>query len=81
MKTAEELLKEKGITPETAHHNYAYVYRAVYDLIGEAQKEAIKDLSENKFNPDDYECLAGVCPDLSDEDHCETCTLKKLKKL
>ena len=40
MKTAEELLKEKGITPETVHHNYAYVYRAVCDLIGEAQKEA-----------------------------------------
>ena len=42
--------------------------------------EAIKDLSENKFNPDDYECLAGVCPDLSDENHCETCTLKRLMK-
>lgn len=40
MKTAEELLKENGITHETAHHNYAYVYRAVCDLIGEAQKEA-----------------------------------------
>lgn len=43
--------------------------------------EAIKDLPENKFNPDDYECLAGVCPDLSDEEHCETCTLKRLKEL
>ena len=41
--------------------------------------QEVKDLSEKKFNPDDYECLAGVCPDLSDEDHCETCTLKKLK--
>ena len=43
--------------------------------------KALKDLSENKFNPDDYECLAGVCPDLSDEEHCETCTLKRLKEL
>ena len=40
MKKAEELLKEKGITPETVHHNYAYVYRVACDLIGEAQKEA-----------------------------------------
>ena len=40
MKTAKELLKEKGITPETVHHNYAYAYRAVCDLIGESQKEA-----------------------------------------
>lgn len=54
-----------------------YAYKAY--LAGYNQKA--KDLSENKFNPDDYECLAGVCPDLSDENHCETCTLKKLKKL
>ena len=51
MKTAEELLKEKGITPETVHHNYAYVYRVVCDLIGEAQKEAynqaLEDAAEN----------------------------------
>lgn len=40
MKTAEELLKEKGIKPETVHHNYAYVYRAVCGIIGEVQKEA-----------------------------------------
>ncbi|MDD4406382.1 MAG: hypothetical protein PHO36_16665, partial [Parabacteroides sp.] len=50
-KTAEELLKEKGITPETAHHNYAYVYRAVCEVIGEAQKEAynhaLEDAAEN----------------------------------
>lgn len=43
--------------------------------------EAIKYLSENKFNPDNYECFAGVCPDLSDEEHCKTCTLKRLKNL
>lgn len=42
MKTAEELLKEKGITPETVHHNYAYVYRTVCDIIGEAQSEAMR---------------------------------------
>ena len=40
MKTAEELLKEKRITPETVHHNYAYLYRVVCEVIGEAQKEA-----------------------------------------
>ena len=54
-----------------------YAYKAY--LAGYNQEA--KDLSENKFNPDDYECLAGVCPDLSDEDHCETCTLKRLKKI
>ena len=42
MKTAEELLKEKGITPETVHHNYAYVYRVACDLIGEAIKISYK---------------------------------------
>ena len=51
MKTAEELLKEKRITPETAHHNYAYLYRAVCEVIGEAQKEAynqaLEDAAEN----------------------------------
>lgn len=46
MKTAEELLKEKGITPETVHHNYAYVYRVVCDLIEEAQKEACNQATE-----------------------------------
>jgi hypothetical protein len=37
--------------------------------------------SNARFNPDDYECLAGVCPDLSDEEHCENCSLKRLKKM
>lgn len=40
MKTPEQLLKENGIIPETTQHNSDYVYRAVCDLIGEAQKEA-----------------------------------------
>jgi len=58
------------------------IWRAVREINGERDSQDwAKDLSENKFNPDDYECLAGVCPDLSDEDHCETCTLKRLKKL
>ena len=39
------------------------------------------EYNARRFNPEDYECLAGVCPDLSDEDHCETCTLKRLKEL
>ena len=47
MKTAEELLKEKGITPETIHHNYAYVYRVVCEVIGEAQKEAYNQALED----------------------------------
>jgi len=47
MKTAEELLKEKGITPETAHHSYAYWYRVACDLIGEAQKEAYNQAINN----------------------------------
>ena len=58
MKTAEELLKEKRITPETIHHNYAYVYRVACDLIGEAQKEAynqaLEDAAEN-VEVDTYE--------------------------
>lgn len=34
--------------------------------------------SENIFNPDDYECIAGVCPFL-DHPRCESCTLKRLR--
>ena len=56
MKTAEELLKENGITPETVHHNYAYVYRVVCDLIGEAIKigyeEAIRWRDPKEELPD-----------------------------
>lgn len=51
MKTADELLKERGIIPETTRHNYDYMYRTVYDLIVEAQKEAynqaLEDAAEN----------------------------------
>ena len=48
MKTAEELLKEKRITPETAHHNYAYLYRVACDLIEQAQKEAYNQALEDE---------------------------------
>ena len=41
MKTAEELLKEKRITPETIHHNYDYVYRTVCEVI-ESSREQLK---------------------------------------
>ena len=51
MKTAEELLKEEGITPETAHHNYAYLYSAVCKVIVEAQKEAYNQALEDAVNP------------------------------
>ena len=47
MKTAEELLKEKRITPETIHHNYDYVYRAVCKIIEQAQKEAYNQALED----------------------------------
>ena len=41
----------------------------------------ITEANARQFNPDDYECLAGVCPDLSDEEHCENCSLKRLKPM
>lgn len=47
MKTAEQLLKEKGIRPKTIYHNYDYVYRAVYDIIEQAQKEAYNEAWEH----------------------------------
>lgn len=50
MKTAEELLKEKGVTPETMHHNSDYVFRAVYDVIEQAQKEAYNQALEDACN-------------------------------
>ena len=40
----------------------------------------ITEANARRFNPDDYECLAGVCPDLSDEEHYENCSLKRLKR-
>ena len=43
MKTAEELLKENRITPETILH----VYRVACDIIGEAQKEAYNQALED----------------------------------
>jgi hypothetical protein len=43
MKTAEEYLKEKNITPETKHHNYDYVYHSVLGAIEQAQKDAFKE--------------------------------------
>ena len=56
MKTAGELLKEKWITPETVHHNYAYVYRTVCDIIGEAQKEAYNQaLKDAPFDERNFE--------------------------
>lgn len=89
MKTAEEkarayakkriLLENRDKFSDEANLRAAEYYAYKAYLAGYNQKA--KDLSENKFNPDDYECLAGVCPDLSDDNHCETCTLKRLKEL
>ena len=89
MKTAEEkaraytkklvILENKDKFSDEANLRAAQYYAYKAYLAG--YNQGAKDLSENKFNPDDYECLAGVCPDLSDEDHCETCTLKRLKDL
>jgi hypothetical protein len=47
MKTAEEYLKEKNITPETKHHNYDYVYHSVLGAIEQAQKDAFKEGQSN----------------------------------
>ena len=47
MKTPEQLLKEKRITPETKHHNYDYVYRAVCKIIEQAQKDAYNQALED----------------------------------
>ena len=50
MKTPEQLLKEKGITPETMHHNYDYVYRAVCKIIEQAQREAYNQALDDKLD-------------------------------
>lgn len=50
MKTAEELLKENGITPKTMHHNYDYVYRAVCKIIEQAQIEAYDQALDDKLD-------------------------------
>ncbi|KAF5072867.1 hypothetical protein DSECCO2_197550 [anaerobic digester metagenome] len=80
--TVKEKLLNKLVNKHMPRRYYGHEARKYAKIIAiEYATEAIKDLSENKFNPDDYECLAGVCPDLSDEEHCETCTLKRLKNL
>ena len=38
----------------------------------------VKPIVTEKFNPNDYECTAGVCPCL-DDPKCETCSLKRKK--
>ena len=62
VKTAEELLKEKRITPETAHRNYAYVYRVVCEVIGEAQKEAYNQALEDAAENVEVGCNAVLNP-------------------
>ncbi len=52
VKTAEEYLKEKNITPETKHHNYDYLYHSVFGAIEQAQKDAFKEgQSSPKIKP------------------------------
>ena len=43
--TAEGMLKSKGITPLTKHHDYDYLYCSVVDLLTEQAKE-IEELKE-----------------------------------
>lgn len=39
MKTAEDILKEKGITKNTKYHNYDYLYKTFVDIINKIQTE------------------------------------------
>jgi hypothetical protein len=43
MKSAEDLLKEKGITERSKFHNYNYLYKTFVEIINKLQKE-----NENK---------------------------------
>lgn len=95
MKTAEEkakayakkriVLENRNKFSDEANLRAAeyFAYKAYSAGYSEAMRwrDPKKELPKNKFNPDDYECLAGVCPDLSDDNHCETCILKRLKEL
>ena len=41
MKTIDERLKSKGITPKTKHHNYDYLYKSIVQLMQEYENELI----------------------------------------
>ena len=61
MKTAEQLLNEKGVTPEIMRHNYDYAYRAVCDVIEQVQKEAYNQALDDKLDANKiYIMLSGI---------------------
>lgn len=41
MKTIEERLKEKRITPLTKNHSYTYLYKSIIEIMQEYEREII----------------------------------------
>lgn len=49
-KTAEQVLKSKGVTEYSQHHNYAYLYKSIVKAMEEyASQERLKGIEEG-FN-------------------------------
>lgn len=42
LKTIEEILKSKGITPESKHHSYEYLYKSVIDSYREYTMQEVE---------------------------------------
>lgn len=54
MKTIQERLKSKGITPKTRHHNYDYLYRSIVQLMEELQRDCLISTTEHfMYNSED----------------------------
>lgn len=51
MKSVEETLKERGITPETKFHNYNYLYKTVVEIIQERDKQIATYCNEKISSP------------------------------
>ena len=49
MKTIEERLKSKGITPKTRYHNYDYLYRSIVQLMKEYEDELVEAKNSSKI--------------------------------
>lgn len=84
MKTIDERLKSKGITPKTKHHNYDYLYKSIVQLMQEYEDEIItlkESIEKNPPKTDGIKYLASICKkcgmisnhDEMEEDVCVHC--------
>ena len=51
IRTPEEILKNKGITPESKHHSYDYLYKSMLEVMDEywTQSNSILNEEQNQY--------------------------------